>query len=151
MLKFTFGKYTISGTMYNTNFVGSFTALVLPLTTILYISEKDKKRSVIFGIVALIAFATWLGCNSRAGYLGITSAFIIGIIVFRKIIKLHYKKILILFTAFILITILFNTVSGGRVINQFSRLNPATVLKRQDISSQQVRFEEVSIKDNTLY
>jgi hypothetical protein len=42
MLNFTFGKYTISGTMYNTNFVGSFTALVLPLTTILYISEKDK-------------------------------------------------------------------------------------------------------------
>ena len=152
MLKFTFGKYTISGTMYNTNFVGSFGALVLPITSILFLYEDDKRKSILFGIVALLAFSTWLGCNSRAGYLGITSAFIIGIIVLRKIIKLHYKKILILFTAFILITILFNTVSGGRVINQFSRLNPATEAEKiQNINSQQqVRFEEISIKDNTF-
>jgi len=152
LLKFTFGKHTISGTMYNTNFVGSFGALALPITSILFLYEKDKIKSILFGIIALLAFSTWLGCNSRAGYLGITSAFIIGIIVFRKIIKLHYKKILFLFIAFILITILFNTVSGGRVLNQFSRLNPVTEAEKlQDISSQQqVRFEEVSIKDNTF-
>lgn len=151
-LGFTFGQYTISGTLYNTNFVGSFASLVLPLTTILYIYEKDKKLSIIFGFSALIAFATWLGCNSRAGYLGITSAFIIGIIVFRKIIKLNYKKILILFTVFIFITILLNTVSGGRVLNQFSRLNPATEIEKiQDINkNQRIRFEEVSITDNTF-
>lgn len=152
MLGFTFGKHTISGTMYNTNFVGSFGALVLPLTTILYINEKDKKSSIIFGIAALIAFSTWLGCNSRAGYLGISSAFILGIIVFRKIIKLNFKKTLILFAGFIAITVLFNTVSEGRVLNQFSRLNPAAEAEKiQDINSrQQVRFEEVSIKDNTF-
>lgn len=151
-LGFTFGQYTISGTLYNTNFVGSFASLVLPLTTILYIYEKDKKLSIIFGFSALIAFATWLGCNSRAGYLGITSAFIIGIIVFRKIIKLNYKKILILFTVFIFITILLNTVSGGRVLNQFSRLNPATEIEKiQDINkNQRIRFEEVSLTDNTF-
>ncbi|HHZ01903.1 MAG TPA: O-antigen ligase family protein [Tissierellia bacterium] len=151
-LGFTFGKYTIYGTMYNTNFVGSFGALVLPLTTILYINEKDKRKSIAFGFVSLLAFATWLGCNSRAGYLGITVAFIIGIIVFRKIIKRQYKKVLIISTCFILITIIFNTVSGGRVLRQFTRLNPVTEAERiENINKQQeIRFEEVSIKDNTF-
>jgi hypothetical protein len=75
-LEFTFGKYTIYGTLFNTNFVGSFGALVLPLTMILYINEKNMKGSVLFGLAALLAFSIWLGCNSRAGYLGITSAFL---------------------------------------------------------------------------
>jgi hypothetical protein len=151
-LEFTFGKYTIYGTLFNTNFVGSFGALVLPLTMILYINEKNMKGSVLFGLAALLAFSIWLGCNSRAGYLGITSAFVLGLIVFRKNIKLHFKKLVILFGVFIGITFIFNAVSGGRVLNQFSRLNPANEAGDiQDIKARQdVRFEEVSIKDNTF-
>ncbi len=151
-VEFRFGEHTIYGTLYNTNFVGSFGALVLPLTIIMYVIEKDIKRSILFGTTALLAFSTWLGSNSRAGYLGMTAAFILGLIVFRKNIKIHFKKLLILFSSFLAITLIFNGVSGGRVLNQFSRLNPVTEAEKlQDISSQQqVRFEEVSIKDNTF-
>lgn len=151
-LGFSFDKFTIYGTLYNTNFVGSFAALVLPISTILFLFEDNRNKSLLFLMVGLLAYSTWLGCNSRAGYLGITVAFIIGIIIFRKIIKLHYKKIIILFTGFIAITLLFNTVSGGRVFNQFSRLNPVTEVEKikNTKNQQQVRFEEVSIKDNTF-
>lgn len=151
-LNFKFGKYTIYGTLFNTNFVGSFGALVLPLTTMLYLFEKDKKKSLILGIVALLAFSTWLGCNSRAGYLGVFSAFIIGIIICRKIIKKDWRKVILLLTAFIAIVFIFNTVSGGRVINQFSRLNPVKEKEETQNTStgQQVRFDEVSIKDNSF-
>lgn len=151
-LKFIFGKYTISGTLFNTNYVGSFGALVLPLTMILYINEKNMKGSVLFGLAALLAFSIWLGCNSRAGYLGITSAFVLGLIVFRKNIKLNFKRLVILFGVFIGITFIFNAVSGGRVLNQFSRLNPANEAEEiQDIKSRQpVKFKEVSLKDNTF-
>jgi hypothetical protein len=119
---------------------------------ILYVSEKDIKRTILFGLAALLAFSTWLGSNSRAGYLGITSAFIIGLIVFRKNIKIHYKKIVIMFGAFLTITLIFNGVSGGRVFSQFSRLNPVNEAGDiQDIKARQdVRFEEVSIKDNAF-
>lgn len=151
-LGFAFNEYTLYGTLYNTNFVGSFGALVLPLTALLYLSEKDKRKSIIIGMVTFLAFSTWLGCNSRAGYLGITVAFIIGIIVLRKIIRKQYKKVLLLFTGFIAITLIFNTVSSGRIFNQFSRLNPVTEAEKiQNINKQQqIRFEEVSIKDNTF-
>lgn len=149
-LNFAFGDYTIYGTLYNSNFVGSFSALVLPIQTSLYLYEKDMKKSIFFGITSLLAFSLWLGCNSRAGYLGITSIFIIGIIIFRKVIKANYKKVLILFIGFMAITLLFNTVSGGRTFNQFSRLNPFNEAERiQNVNNQeQIRFEEVSIQDN---
>lgn len=146
ILNFKFGKYTIYGTLYNTNFVGSFSALVLPVTTVLYIHETEKHKSIFFGTISLLAFSTWLGCNSRAGYLGIVVALIIGIVIFRKVIKIKYKKIIFLFSGFILIAILFNNVSGGRVFNQFSRLNPSYESDRvKGNQSQIVRFKEVSI------
>jgi hypothetical protein len=84
-LKFHFGKYTIYATMYNTNFVGSFGALVLPITTALYMYGKNKRSTVIFYVAAVLSFATWLGSNSRAGYVGIIGASLIGIVVFRKL------------------------------------------------------------------
>lgn len=151
-LKFTSGKHSIFGTLYNSNFVGSFGALVLPLSTALCLSVSDKKRSIIFGVTAIFAFATWLGCNSRAGYLGISVAFLIGIIVYRKVIKLQYKKVIFLFSCFIVISITFNTLSSGRVFNQFVKLNPVTeaeiIEHIQD--SQVVRFKELSVKKNTF-
>lgn len=151
-LKFAFGKFTIYGTMYNTNFVGSFGALVLPLTTILYLFAKGKKKTVIFGLCALLAFATWIGCNSRAGYLGIIAAFILGAIIFRKIIKEKYKKALILLAGFLVIVFGFNSLAEGRVLGQFSRLNPANEVKNiGNIKEQQtIKFEEVSVKDNSF-
>ncbi len=149
-LKFTFGAYTIYGTLYNTNFVGSFAALVLPLSTVLYLYAKDKKQSIIFGITAILAFIVWLGCNSRAGYLGILAAFLLGVIIFRKILKSSYKKILILLTCQIIIILVFNTASNGKVLNQFSRLMPSTETEKiENIQIEQpVRFEEVSVADN---
>ena len=149
-LKFTFGAYTIYGTLYNTNFVGSFAALVLPLCTVLYLYAKDKKKSIIFGITAISAFIVWIGCNSRAGYLGIFAAFFVGVILFRKTLKSCYKKILILLACQIFIVLVFNTVSNGRVFNQFSRLMPSIEAEKiENIQMKQpVRFEEVSVADN---
>lgn len=151
-IKFTFGKYAIYGTMYNTNFVGSFGALVLPITIALFLAYKDWKKSIIFGLVSLIAFATWLGSNSRAGYLGISIASIIALIIFRNIIKKEYKKLIFLFSGFIFVTLLFNIVSDGRVLNQFSRLNPVNEVKRIEDAKEyaSVKFEEVSVKENSF-
>lgn len=151
-LKFTSGKHTIYGTLYNSNFVGSFGAMMLPLSVTLFLSSSDKKISAIFGITSLLAFSVWLGCNSRAGYLGVMSAAIIGVIVFRKVMIEKYKKLLVLFIGFVFISIIFNIASGGRVFSQFSRLNP--IVEAEKIENvqmlQNVKFEEVSVKDNTF-
>ncbi|MFA9423264.1 MAG: O-antigen ligase family protein [Sedimentibacter sp.] len=149
-IKFIFEAYTISGTLYNTNFVGSFAALVLPLSTVLYLYAKDKRKSIIFGITAVLAFVLWIGCNSRAGYLGIFPAFFLGAIIFRKIIKFNLKKIVIILICQVIIVLVFNNVSSGRVFSQFSKLNPSTEAEKiENIQLEHpVRFEEVSVADN---
>lgn len=151
-LKFTSAEHTIYGTLYNSNFVGSFGAMMLPLSMALYLSTSDKKKSILFGFSLLLAFSLWLGCNSRAGYLGMSSASAVGIIVFRKVIKAQYKKLIPMLSCFILITIIFNIFSNGRIFSQFNRLNPVTEADRIEgvQEQQQIRFEEVSVKDNTF-
>lgn len=151
-LKFTSGKYTIYGTMYNSNFVGSFGAMMIPLSVALYLFETYKKRSVFFGITSMLAYSVWLGCNSRAGYLGIISAFIIGIVVFRKVIVKKYKKLLFLFIGYFVIAIIFNNASGGRVLNQLLGLNPAVETEKiENIQiKQDIRFEKVSVEYNSF-
>ncbi len=151
-LKFTFGKYTIYATMYNTNFVGSFSALVLPITVFLFLGAEDKKKEIIHLIITILAYTTWIGCNSRAGYLRIITAVIAAIIFFNKLIKGKYKKIILLIIVYLIISIIFNLVSGGRVLGQFTRLSPLTEAEKlkKVQEEQKVRFEEISVKDNTF-
>ncbi|MGB4437940.1 MAG: O-antigen ligase family protein, partial [Sedimentibacter sp.] len=151
-IEFTFGKYTIYATMYNTNFVGSFGALLLPLNIMLYLNSNKKQTNIIFLISSVLIYTTWLGCNSRAGYIGVIAACIIGIIMFRQVLREKYKKICFLIMLYIIIAIIFNTESNGRVLGQFSRLNPLSEAEKlRTIQEQQkVKFEDISVKDNTF-
>ncbi|MGD9567363.1 MAG: O-antigen ligase family protein [Sedimentibacter sp.] len=150
-LKFSSGKFSISGTMYNSNFVGSYGALVLPMMIMLYL-YSDGRKQIIYLIASILAYTTWLGCNSRAGYLGIIFSVLIAIIFFRKIIKDNYKKLLLLSIIYIVITIIFNVASNGRVSSQLTRLSPITEAKSIDNvqKNKKVWFEEISVKDNTF-
>ncbi|MDW5299408.1 MAG: O-antigen ligase family protein [Sedimentibacter sp.] len=149
---FSSDKYTIFGTLYNSNFVGSFCTLVLPLAVVLYLIADDKIKSIIFGLIAFLAFSIWLGCNSRAGYLGVMVSSVNGVILFRKLIKEKISKIILLIFGFILITVIFNKASDGRVSSQLTRLNPgAEIEKIENIQKQEkIRFKEVSVKENTF-
>lgn len=151
-LNFSFGKYTIYSTMYNTNFVGSFGTLVLPIAVGLYLQAENKKRIGIFFITSILSYTTWLGCNSRAGYIGVITSGIIGIILFRKIIIEKYKKMLFLLLSFIIIAIIFNIVSMGKVTGQFSRLNPLAEIEKMNAlhEQQKIVFKEISVNDNTF-
>jgi hypothetical protein len=149
-LKFTFGAYTIYGTLYNTNFVGSFSALVLPLSYALYLDADNRKKSIFFSIIVGLAYAVWLGCNSRAGYFGVLVSCLIGAAVFRKVIKRNCKKVLNLFIIFITVFIVFNYISDGKTLSQFYRLTPLSESERiEGIKNKiNVRFDEVSIEGN---
>lgn len=151
-VNFTFGKYTIYATMYNTNFVGSFSALVLPISVFLFLGANEKKIEFVYLIVSILSFTTWIGCNSRAGYLGIIAALIVGIIIFNKLIKKKYKKIILLIIIYFIIAIIFNIASDGRVLGQFSRLSPLTEAEklRKIQEEQKVKFEEITVKNNTF-
>lgn len=88
------------GTFGNTNFMGSFLAMGMPLFMIPYILKKDKLRLV----AGLMTFFCLLACQARSGWVGF-GAFLIVLIAY--LIKKHdkelIKRFLTMITAFIII------------------------------------------------
>lgn len=150
-LEFTFGKYTIYATMYNTNFVGSFAAILLPLSFALFMYAKGRKEVALSGVfVALMAFV-WVGSNSRAGYLGVAFGFIFVILLFRKQLKQNVKRLSALLVSFLVIVIIMNAASGGRVLREFGSLDIGAETQRLETGSQErPRFENLIFDGNSL-
>ncbi len=154
-IDFVFGKGTIYATLYNTNFVGSFAAIILPLSISFYAMAKTRKSKIFSYILIILSISLWLGCNSRAGYVGVIAIIIFSSIFLRKEILKHKKFVLALTTTTIIILIIFNVISDGRTLNQFLRLNvPNEIEKIKDLSkdsekkSNSVVFKELVIDDN---
>lgn len=146
-----FDKYTIYGTLYNTNFVGSFAAIIIPLSITFYINSKSKRMKIMSAIAMFLSACLWIGCNSRAGYIGLISAGIISAIFLRKQIIRNYKFVLSLLSGLLFIFVVFNTVSGGRILRQFLRLNLSEEIdKIEDISksSENVIFKDIFLEQD---
>ncbi len=150
-LKFTFSDYTIYATMYNTNFVGSFAALLVPVGVFIYLYSKKIAFKILSFLFALLMLFVWIGCNSRAGYLGLTFGIVLSVVLYRKKIKEDLRKILMLLVVFVIMVAHMNTVSDGRVLRQFSRLNPFAEGDRlEEILDTDVRFEDIKFEGNSV-
>ncbi len=148
-LEFTFGKYTIYATMYNTNFVGSFAALLVPISLALYLFAQDKKWIALSAVFTALMVFVWFGSNSRAGLVGVTLGLIVFAVMFRKILKKNIKKITIPVALIIVVMVILNTVSDGRVMNQITRLSLRQEASRIEASTR-VRFEDIRFEGNRV-
>ena len=90
----------VCGTFGNTNFMGNFTSIGLPLFIILYILDDDKVSLV----TALTTFFCLIACNARSGWVAFIAFSIVLIAYLKKNYKKEYiKRIFILIVAFITI------------------------------------------------
>lgn len=144
-LTFKAAKGTIYSTFGNPNFLGSFTALLFPLFFSALLGVKDKKYKLLFGVLSILVFFNWIGCKSRAGYLGLFFSFIIFIILFRKKIKQHIKGLLIFIALLIVLAIGMNKVTDGKILNEISRLNIMKEKERLEKLDQGVKFTDIQI------
>ncbi len=108
--KFTFGKYTIYSSLYNTNFVGSYMALMMFLGIGLYFNAQGKKDKNLAFIYTLLMYSNWIGCRSRAGIYGSLPIFIFALLLFHKLVKTYKRELIILTISFGLIFVIMNTV-----------------------------------------
>lgn len=122
--KFTFGKYTIYSSLYNTNFVGSYMALMMFLGIGLYFNAQGKKDKNLAFIYTLLMYSNWIGCRSRAGFLGSLPIFIFALLLFHKLIKFYKKELISILIAFSLIFIIMNTkgTDEGNLASKFTTI-----------------------------
>ena len=148
-LNFTFGPRTIYATMYNTNFVGSFAAMMVPLSlgALLYFKQLNHRvyAGVFFGMMVFV----WLGSNSRAGMLGVGTAIVLLLVFMTQDLKKQPKLWGIAGLTIVLIGLVMNILSDGLTFFQVSNLNPIGEVERVT-SNQVARFEEVKLEDQSL-
>ena len=105
------GKRVIYSTMYNPNYVGSYASMVGVLVLGLYFSSQRRKRLILLGIFSILLFAFLIGSRSRAGYMGFVAGTFILLFMQRTFLKKHWQRIIIIFTAFIMVFTAMNARS----------------------------------------
>ncbi len=121
-LYFTFAKQKIMyTTVYNPNYLGSYSALLFPVALGLCFSwiEKGGWRFILALIFTLASFVLFLGGMSRAGILGGLAALVLFVLFFRKRIKKNVVRsgIILILLAGVYITM--DLTSGGAVTREF--------------------------------
>ena len=114
-LQFQFAKHTIYATLYHTDYVGSYMAMLFPLCFTIFMLCKNKILKVSMAFITLLMIVNWLGCNSRAGMVGGIAAVILLLVIIHKYIAKHYKYFIFGIAAIVIIFAGFNVVSKGYI------------------------------------
>ena len=158
-LTFNFGARTIYSTLYNTNYVGSYTAMLFPISLAAFMYVKKPYLKIGAGIISCLMFANWVGCRSRAGYIGSFAAVILLIILLRKSIIENIKFLAPLLLAFLLVFIGMDSYADGALskkvlstltgINDNAAQNGRNAIRLRDIKLQGNKISVICDK-NTL-
>lgn len=150
-IDYRFGKYTIYGTMYNSNFVGSFAALMVPFALTLYLFVQKRLYLVLTGLFVLMMVFTGLGSNSRAGIVGVSAGLIVFVILFRARLKEKYLRTLSIFLLVIIQSVAMNVVSEGRIFGEFSKLSLSNEWERiEEIGESRVKFNDLIFEEDRI-
>lgn len=155
-LKFLFDKYTIYGTLYHSNYVGSYTAMLFPLSFTLFLLISNRKYKFLFGILTVIIFTTGFGSNSRAGMIGSAVGIIFLFFMIRKFILRHWKYFVASFVVFIIVLFTLNQLSNGKLFNQVSSLvnNAIEIISNSStakvVETSDLPLRDVKISDNNI-
>ncbi len=129
-LSFNFaGQKVMYTTVYNPNYLGSYSVLVLPISIALffYYLGKSNKKALFMFIASLMAFTLWLGGLSRAGLVGGIALLILLVFFLRKIIITQWKASLGLLLGFTIIYAGMDIYSGGLVTKEFMDTMPSSI------------------------
>lgn len=150
-LSFSFGPKTIYGTLFNTNFVGSFATLMLPLSVASMVGSKTKKQRVVAAVTTVMMIFVWIGCNSRAGYLGVAVSAVFAMWLFRKVIRKYWVGFTWLTVVFVVVLVWLNNASYGRIFDRIKTFNVVEQIENlKTIEKSSTIIEDVKLGKNTF-
>lgn len=84
------------GALYNSNYVGSFSGMIVPLFTVMAIYSEKKLWKILYILFDLMAVFMLVGSSARSGVVALAAALVVGIIVFARQIAKHWKRCVII-------------------------------------------------------
>lgn len=101
-------KNPVYMTLYQSNFAGSFTAMMFPMSFVALFFLKEKWQGIRFWaflFLHLLIYSVWVACDSRAGLVGGFVALVVAFYFLRKLLRSNWKMIAGLLVAYVLITV----------------------------------------------
>jgi len=145
-LNFRFEDTYIYSTLQNPNYVGSYTALLIPVALAFIAFSKKIYIKIGGAVLTGLLLVNLFGSRSRAGLVGLLVTVIFAIVLFRKAI---FKRKLLVSAVVLSMLVLFfgadyalNGILTKRIVSEFSIL-----------SSDEVQFfdlQDIIFKDNTV-
>lgn len=121
-LNFQFEKNVIYATLYHLNYVGSYMAMLFPLSFTFFLLSKRRKVKILFALLTILMALNWLGCTSRAGIFGGIVAIIILMIMINKVVIKQWKFFLGGLALIVIIGVGLNYLSSGYLGSRISSL-----------------------------
>ena len=151
-LQFQFGKNVIYSTLYHLNYVGSYMAMLFPLTFALFVLTKKGWLKVLFAILALLMAVNWLGSTSRAGMFGGALAIVIFLVMINKVILRDWKYFLSGLIILVVLVFGLNYMSNGYLGSRIgSLINNAVEITQStgdDAAKANMLLQGLDIKGN---
>lgn len=144
-LKFQFGDKIIYSSLYHYNYVGSYMAMLFPLTFTLFLLIKNRFYKILMAIVTVIMFLNLMLCHSRAGIIGGGLAILGLAIVMRRFFVSNWKITVGAGLIAVFALVGFNVYSKGALANRIGSL----FTDAQDLASSKGTSQE-TLKDITI-
>lgn len=118
--------YTVYATLFHSNYVGSYTAMLMPISLVAmaytFLYKKDKEKRLYATIFAIVMIVVWFACHSRGGLVGGGFALILLLILLFPYLIKTKVHLSIVSTLIVIAAIVFNMVSGGTIAAQLLSL-----------------------------
>jgi len=117
-LIFTQEETTIYSTLYHSNYLGSYMAMVIPLLATIFFFCKKNYSKLVLGLIILLLFVNILGSRSRGGFLGLVFAFVLLVIISRRHLMINWRYWLASFAAASALFFAMNVYSQGILLDR---------------------------------
>lgn len=121
-LQLLYEEKRIYGTMFHYNYIGSFTAMIIPLFVTLALYGKGWIWRTLYVVGAVCGVFLLLGSTSRAGLIGLGLSFGIGLVFLAKKMVREWKVTIALIIVSILGVFLMNQATQGGIFERIPAL-----------------------------
>ena len=119
-MKLVFGNAEVFLTLYNPNYAGVYTSLVLPILFILTLYSKNYKTRIFYIIAMLMMAISLFGSRSAAGIIGIGTSILLFIIIYWNKMGKYKPLPIIIIIVSIFMVIAINSLDHNIIVDKFN-------------------------------
>lgn len=152
-LELVFGKKRTYATLYNPNYVGVYTSMIIPLYTALLFYTKFSYEYVLYLLVILSNLISMFGSQSKSGIVSIVASMLIVLLIMRKKILKRWFIILPIIASICIAFLGINYIQQNAyikaIIHAFKTVSPATPALTEIATEKE--YIKVVYNNSTLY